>query len=119
MVNYLIHSAKGTTWKKGHKYVNKVGNRYVYAKDKYTERADKLRKFNDEFPDPLIDFFKKAVNRKIDDKNNLYKFAHDAGKSYVEFYVNTKQTIKQLDNELDNKANDFKELNEKILYNKR
>lgn len=29
---YLAHSAKGTTWK-DHKYIKKVNDRYIYAKD--------------------------------------------------------------------------------------
>lgn len=30
---YLVHSKKGTTWTK-HKYIKKVGNKYIYAEDK-------------------------------------------------------------------------------------
>lgn len=31
--NYLIHSAKGTSWK-NHKYIKKVGNKYYYKDEK-------------------------------------------------------------------------------------
>lgn len=29
----IVHSAKGSTWKKGHKYVKKVNGKYYYKKD--------------------------------------------------------------------------------------
>lgn len=38
---YLMHSAKGSTWK-NHKYVKKVNGVYYYAKDKVTEAKDKV-----------------------------------------------------------------------------
>lgn len=40
---YLMHSAKGSTWK-NHKYVKKVNGVYYYAKDKVTEAKDKVVK---------------------------------------------------------------------------
>ena len=33
MSDYIIHSAKGTTWK-NHKYIKKVGNKYYYKNEK-------------------------------------------------------------------------------------
>ena len=33
MSNYIIHSAKGTTWR-NHKYIKKVGNKYYYKNEK-------------------------------------------------------------------------------------
>lgn len=36
---YLSHSFKGTHWKKGHKYIKRIGNVYYYAK-----KANEFRK---------------------------------------------------------------------------
>jgi hypothetical protein len=32
--DFIEHSAKGTSWKKGHKYIRKEGDRYIYEEKK-------------------------------------------------------------------------------------
>ena len=38
--NYLVHSAKGTSWeKKDHKYIRKENGRYYYEENKSLEKT--------------------------------------------------------------------------------
>lgn len=40
---YIAHSAKGSTWKK-HKYLKKIGDRYVYAKEQVGKAVSDIGK---------------------------------------------------------------------------
>lgn len=70
----LYHSAKGTTWK-NHKYLKKIGNTYIYAKNAYTmDRKAKAakKKFEKQLKDNKLDdqeVERAIVNRKIYDGN--------------------------------------------------
>lgn len=67
---YLMHSAKGSTWK-NHKYIKKVNGVYYYAKDKVSKAAGKVAEvtkdalgFDEE--EKAKDLTKKAYDAAID-----------------------------------------------------
>ena len=73
--NYLIHSAKGTSWeKKDHKYVSRTRNEngiwiYKYGNNKETANPTEIEKWYDEE-------LTKAVNKK--DSSRFYSLLNEA-----------------------------------------
>lgn len=120
--NYLVHSAKGTSWeKKEHKYIRKENNRYIYEDNKKlddkmreleTNLDDKenndisLKEYNSKHPES------KAINSRKESILSLKKAINDyntattkAGKEDAELFI--KMELENL-YEKDNILNKYK-----------
>ena len=60
MSNYLIHSAKGTSWK-DHKYIRKVGDRYYYVTKKESSKIDVNRQLAEDSKKRYLEESKKEA----------------------------------------------------------
>lgn len=114
MASYLIHSAKGTKWRK-HKYIKKEGNRYVYRNP--VRRVQKTKNDNsDDIVDKftgLIEYAKNSPERLKNEFNeNPLKFIMDHPKlssGIISRYVNDKfyQEYSSIKSEISNKGKEY------------
>ncbi len=113
MTSYLIHSAKGTKWRK-HKYVKKEGNRYVYGNP--VRRVTKTKNNSNDILTKLSDFVDYAKNSPERLKNEFnedpLKFIMNHPKlasGIASRYVNDKfyQEYSSIKNEIINKGKEY------------
>lgn len=106
-MNYIIHSAKGSSWKK-HKYLSKVGNKYVYKKVEYSSNltpgekkvvidgTEHTVKTANESESALFkDIEQQAFEKKIENKPEAIKKAMRFVNDFLEKHSETTYTKKK------------------------
>lgn len=87
---YIIHSAKGTAWKK-HKYIRKEGNRYIYVEN---ENKAGIREKINMFVNGN-DLTESQLKRNIEEYNELSEFLENVSKSTLPRNDNSRKHILQ------------------------
>lgn len=78
-MNYIEHSAKGSTWtKKNHKYIRKEGNRYIYKSQEDAKRYLTKKRIKDNQKDYNSRSRERAWEAKVYPEYDNYRSFYDA-----------------------------------------
>ena len=88
-MNIISHSAKGTTWKKGHKYLYKKNGRYYYSKPKNSTEGNLY--YDPDNPDDVYDFDGNLVSKDNLDMYSYYRHLRDEDNDTIDSIKKSKK----------------------------